>query len=81
MLASTVSSKMLEHVARAEGFMFEDTLTGFKWLGNRAISLAKDQENGGGVNVIFAFEEAIGFMVGDIVRGKIKYGKEREYLG
>ncbi|TPX51447.1 phosphoglucosamine mutase [Synchytrium endobioticum] len=64
-LASTVSSKMLEAVAKKEGFYFEDTLTGFKWLGNRAIALT-DQ----GYDVIFAFEEAIGFMVGDVVRDK-----------
>jgi len=30
MLASTVSSKMLETVAKKEGFRFEETLTGFK---------------------------------------------------
>ncbi|KAJ3221192.1 Phosphoglucomutase-2 [Clydaea vesicula] len=65
MLASTVSSKMLNAIAIAEGFKFEDTLTGFKWLGNRAIDLVKE-----GKEVIFAFEEAIGFMIGDIVRDK-----------
>ncbi|TPX36225.1 phosphoglucosamine mutase [Synchytrium microbalum] len=65
MLASTVSSKMLEVVAKKEGFYFEDTLTGFKWLGNRAITLSEQ-----GYDVVFAFEEAIGFMVGDIVHDK-----------
>lgn len=39
MLASTVSSKMLAVVAKAEGFHFHETLTGFKWLGNRAQEL------------------------------------------
>ncbi|KAJ3090062.1 Phosphoglucomutase-2 [Quaeritorhiza haematococci] len=65
MLASTVSSKMLKAVAEREGFHFEDTLTGFKWLGNRAIELQKAE-----FEVLFAFEEAIGFMVGDIVKDK-----------
>ena len=33
MLASAVSSKMLKAVAEKEGFLFEETLTGFKWIG------------------------------------------------
>ena len=36
MLASTVSSKALKAMAAHEGFQFDETLTGFKWLGNRA---------------------------------------------
>jgi hypothetical protein len=35
-------------------------LTGFKWIGNKAISLREE-----GVKVLFGYEEAIGFMVGD----------------
>lgn len=65
MLASTVSSIMLKAMAKKEGFHFDETLTGFKWLGNGAISLAEK-----GYNVEFAYEEAIGYMVGDIVRDK-----------
>ncbi|XP_018422734.1 PREDICTED: phosphoglucomutase-2 [Nanorana parkeri] len=57
MLASTVSSKILRAIAVQEGFHFEETLTGFKWMGNRAKELI-DQ----GKNVLFAFEEAIGYM-------------------
>jgi len=57
MLASTVSSKMLQAIAAKEGFLFEETLTGFKWIGNRAVELSK-----GGFNVVFAYEEAIGMM-------------------
>ena len=56
LLCSTVSSKMLRAVAEAEGLHFEETLTGFKWLGNRARDL-----EAGGVRVLFAFEEAIGY--------------------
>ncbi|RUO95533.1 hypothetical protein BC936DRAFT_143820 [Jimgerdemannia flammicorona] len=66
MLASTVSSKMLRRVSEAEGFLFDETLTGFKWLGNRAIDLQRDD----GIYVAFAYEEAIGFTVGDVVRDK-----------
>jgi phosphomannomutase len=65
MLASTVSSKMVKHMADVEGFQFEETLTGFKWLGNKAIALRQQ-----GFQVLFAFEEAIGFMVGNIVPDK-----------
>ena len=41
MLASTVSSKLLGAMAKKEGFIFEDTLTGFKWMGTRALSKKK----------------------------------------
>ncbi|XP_063778476.1 phosphopentomutase [Pseudophryne corroboree] len=57
MLASTVSSKILRAIAVQEGFHFEETLTGFKWMGNRAKEHI-DQ----GKTVLFAFEEAIGYM-------------------
>lgn len=57
MLASAVSSAALGAMAAAEGFRFEQTLTGFKWLGN----IAK-QKQAQGLTVLFAFEEAIGFM-------------------
>ena len=33
MVASTVSSKLIGAMARTEGFRFEETLTGFKWMG------------------------------------------------
>ena len=57
MLASLVSSRFLESVAKAEGFNFEVTQTGFKWMGTRAQALQKE-----GKTVLFAFEEAIGYM-------------------
>ncbi|XP_074649687.1 phosphopentomutase-like [Tubulanus polymorphus] len=65
MLSSTVSSAILKSIASKEGFSFEDTLTGFKWMGNRADELIKD-----GKTVLFAFEEAIGFMCGTNVLDK-----------
>lgn len=39
MIASTVSSKMLPAIAKFEGFRFEETLPGFKWMGHRAQEL------------------------------------------
>ncbi|CAG0924946.1 unnamed protein product, partial [Notodromas monacha] len=62
MIASAVSSKFLDVVARREGFNFmgnflHETLTGFKWMGNKAEELIT-----AGKVVLFAYEEAIGFM-------------------
>ncbi|KAL9551481.1 hypothetical protein PS6_004987 [Mucor atramentarius] len=65
MVASTVSSKFLARMAEVEGFRFEESLTGFKWIGNTAMRLEKQR-----LNVIFSYEEAIGFTIGDIVKDK-----------
>ncbi|EFN85495.1 Phosphoglucomutase-2 [Harpegnathos saltator] len=65
MLASTVSSKILASMAKKEGFNFEETLTGFKWMGNKAVELMKEEKD-----VLFAYEEAIGFMCGTKVLDK-----------
>ena len=65
MLNSTVSSKMVRAMAKKEGFNYEDTMTGFKWMGNRTEQLEKM-----GKQVLFSYEEAIGFCIGDIVRDK-----------
>lgn len=65
MLATTVSSKILQAFARIEGFHFEETLPGFKWIGNRIHELAKT-----GNTVIFSFEESIGFLCGNLVPEK-----------
>jgi phosphomannomutase len=66
MCASTVSSKMLAEIARVEGFHFEDTLTGFKWIGSRAAELNRS----GQYRSIFCYEEAIGFCCGDVIFDK-----------
>ncbi|CAF0798175.1 unnamed protein product [Brachionus calyciflorus] len=65
MLYSTVSSHILKSIAQKEGFNCEDTLTGFKWMGNRAHELLNQNKK-----VIFCFEEAIGFMCGSRVLDK-----------
>ncbi|CAI5701363.1 unnamed protein product [Peronospora effusa] len=64
-IASTVSSKMLRAVAQNEGLNFEETLTGFKWMGNKTAELRD-----AGKIVLLSFEEAIGFCVGDLVKDK-----------
>ncbi|KAF8136146.1 hypothetical protein EV363DRAFT_1542317, partial [Boletus edulis] len=65
MVASTVSSKMVEAMARHEGFIFVDCLTGFKFIGNTALDLERV-----GYEVLFGYEEAIGFMFGSEIRDK-----------
>ena len=63
MLTTLVSSQMLQTMAQKEGFQFQSTQTGFKFLGNATLELEKK-----GCKVPFAYEEAIGFMVYDLVR-------------
>lgn len=65
MLTTAVSSQMLSVLAEAQGFAVEETLTGFKWLGNRSLAL-----QGKGQKVHFAYEEALGYMFPDIVHDK-----------
>ncbi|XP_073404607.1 glucose 1,6-bisphosphate synthase isoform X2 [Dendrobates tinctorius] len=65
MLATTVSSSILRAVAAKEGFQYEETLPGFKWIGNRVKTLLEQRKT-----VLFAFEESIGFMCGTAVLDK-----------
>ncbi|XP_050305471.1 phosphopentomutase [Anthonomus grandis grandis] len=65
MISSTVSSMILQTMAKAEGFNFVDTLTGCKWIGNKCLQLERE-----GFKVIFCFEEAIGYMCNDIILDK-----------
>jgi phosphomannomutase len=65
-LASIVSSPLLGHIARALGARYEETLTGFKWIANRAMEVEKAD----GVEFVFGYEEALGYTVGDVVRDK-----------
>ncbi|KAJ2909369.1 hypothetical protein GGI21_001954, partial [Coemansia aciculifera] len=65
MVNSTVSSRMLAVMAKAEGFRYADTLTGFKWMANELIALQRQ-----GLFVGFGYEEAIGYMIHDHVLDK-----------
>ncbi|KAI9787709.1 MAG: Phosphoglucomutase-3 [Geoglossum umbratile] len=65
MLDSAVSTGMLRAMAVKEGFHFEETLTGFKWLGNTALQLRQR-----GYDAYFAFEEAIGYMFANVIPDK-----------
>jgi phosphomannomutase len=64
-LASLVSSPLLGRIAASLGVRYEETLTGFKWIANRAMDLEHE-----GYQFVFGFEEALGYCVGDVVRDK-----------
>ncbi len=65
-VASLVSSPMLGVIARAHGVHYEETLTGFKWITNRAMEIERET----GARFVFGFEEALGYTVGTVVRDK-----------
>jgi phosphomannomutase len=64
-LASIVSSPLLGRIASSLGVHYEETLTGFKWIANRAIELESE-----GFEFVFGYEEALGYCVGSAVRDK-----------
>ena len=67
---SLVSTEMVRAVAQAAGVRCFNTFTGFKFLAEKKNAL----ESSGEGHVIFAFEEAYGYMVGDYVRDKDAVG-------
>ena len=60
-----VSSPMLGAIARAHGAAWEQVLTGFKWIANRAIAMEAE-----GARFVLGYEEALGYTVGALVRDK-----------
>ncbi|KAJ6261839.1 Phosphoglucomutase-2 [Drechslerella dactyloides] len=66
MLSSAVSTQMLAAMAALDGFHHEETLTGFKWLGN----VAQQITTRGAQTAVYAFEEAIGYMFAAVVHDK-----------
>lgn len=60
-----VSSPMLGSIARAHGAAWEQTLTGFKWIANRALERERE-----GARFVLGYEEALGYTVGALVRDK-----------
>lgn len=63
---SIVSSPMLGAIANAHNAVWAQTLTGFKWIANRALEIEKEQP----VDFVFGFEEALGYTIGTLVRDK-----------
>ncbi|MEM9071983.1 MAG: phospho-sugar mutase [Myxococcota bacterium] len=64
-LASVVSSPMLLSIGEAHQARAELTLTGHKWIHNRAMELEPD-----GFRFVFGFEEALGYAISPLVRDK-----------
>jgi phosphomannomutase len=64
-LASIVSSPLLGRIATSLGVHYEETLTGFKWIANRAMELERE-----GYEFVFGYEEALGYCIGGVVRDK-----------
>jgi phosphomannomutase len=65
-ITTVVSSSLLRRMARELGAHYAETLTGFKWIANRAMDLKAER----GWRFIFGFEEALGYSVGELVRDK-----------
>ena len=64
-LSTIVSSPVLGRIAATLGVRYEETLTGFKWIANRAIELER-----AGNEFVFGYEEALGYCIGDAVWDK-----------
>lgn len=60
-----VSSRLLRRLAAHYQAAYFETLTGFKWLANEALERQKQDQQ-----LIFAYEEALGYTIGELVRDK-----------
>jgi phosphomannomutase len=65
-LTTIVSSSQLGHIARKLGALYDETLTGFKWIANRAMELERERK----ARFLFGYEEALGYTVGTVARDK-----------
>jgi phosphomannomutase len=65
-MTTVVSSMMVRKMAAEIGVHYAETLTGYKWIANKAIELKSEQ----GYEFVFGFEEALGYTVGELVRDK-----------
>jgi phosphomannomutase len=65
-VTTIVSSPQLGVMARELGALYEETLTGFKWIANRALK----RERSAGARFLFGYEEALGYTLGSVVRDK-----------
>ena len=64
-LSTVVSSPMLGRIAARHGARWEQTLTGHKWIQNRALELERE-----GYTYVFGYEEALGYAPSTQVRDK-----------
>jgi phosphomannomutase len=65
-MTTIVSSTQLGAIANRLGALYDETLTGFKWIANRSLERAARD----GAELVFGYEEALGYTVGTLVRDK-----------
>ncbi|MBI5161900.1 MAG: phospho-sugar mutase [Micrococcales bacterium] len=65
-VTTIVSSPLLGGIARDLGVQYAETLTGFKWIADRAIALEEER----GLRFVFGYEEALGYCCGTVCRDK-----------
>ncbi|KEP64119.1 UNVERIFIED_CONTAM: glucosephosphate-mutase GPM2 [Hammondia hammondi] len=65
LICSAVSSRMLQKIAKENGCTFAETMTGFKWMENKAIEMEAE-----GLIPVFVYEEALGYALSQRVRDK-----------
>ncbi|KAK0524953.1 hypothetical protein OC834_005336 [Tilletia horrida] len=62
-LTTIVSSRLLARLAKSYGVQIRECLTGFKWLGTVARAIESSSSNPSSNRFLFAYEEALGYMV------------------
>lgn len=60
LVSTVVSAELLAEITRAYGAHFEQTLTGFKWIAERARRVEQERE----LAYLFGYEEALGYAFG-----------------
>ncbi|QRN99779.1 phospho-sugar mutase [Archangium violaceum] len=65
-ITTIVSSTQLGAIAQELGVAYDEVLTGFKWIANRAL----EREKAEGTQFVFGYEEALGYTVGTVTRDK-----------
>jgi phosphomannomutase len=73
-VSTVVSSTLLSRIAAEAGAQYAETLTGFKWIVRAA-------EHHPGTRFVFGYEEALGYVIGDVVRDKDGIGAALALLG
>ncbi len=73
-VSTIVSSTLLSRLAAAAGARYAETLTGFKWI-------VRGAERQPGSRFVFGYEEALGYVIGDVVRDKDGIGAALAVLG
>lgn len=66
LVCSVVSSPMMLEIGNTHGALAVQTLTGHKWIQNRALELEAER----GLTMVFGYEEALGYAMGTLVRDK-----------